>query len=169
MKQRIPLWIRCCPVPNLLRSDVFIEKSGFLLTQYCGHNRTKSVFCWIAGGVNWTVVAITDLRWRLPIRWWQLLCRDVIHQSAGVNYCSAIFFFKWSKQTQNIFCTFILSMTQLFTTFYPLRFECNWSFSYPLWRILVVEKLRKHFFGVSSLNIMIWIWYAMKLCTLNSS
>ena len=70
MKQRIPLWICCCPLPICYNSFWYavafteqrclFDKCGFLLTQYCGHKRTKIVFYWIAGGVYWSAVAFTN-------------------------------------------------------------------------------------------------------------
>ena len=39
------------------------DKRGFLHKQYCGHKRIKIVFSWIAGGVYWTAVAFTNMKY----------------------------------------------------------------------------------------------------------
>ena len=61
------------------------NKCGFLLTQYYGYKHTR-------------LLLNTDQWCHLLIRWWQLLFRDVIYQSAvlftirGVIYQSAVLF-----------------------------------------------------------------------------
>ena len=74
---------------HLLSSDVFLDKCGFLRTQYCGHKQIKIVFYWIAdvvygvvyksaGEHYWFAMSSTNPRCSLQIR-------GVIYQSAGVN------------------------------------------------------------------------------------
>ena len=57
------------------------DKCGFLLTQYCGHKRTKIVFYRIAGGVYWSAVALTNSLVTITDPRCSLLIRDVVYLS----------------------------------------------------------------------------------------
>ena len=69
------------------------DKCGFLLTQYCEHKRTKSVFYWIAGGVylsssgnnSWSVVLFSNPLVTITLSQCLLLIRELIYQSAEKN------------------------------------------------------------------------------------
>ena len=78
------------------------NKCGFLLTQYCGHKRTKGVFYWSRGGGNyWSAESFTNPLVTITVPRCYLPIHSVIYQS-GQNRP------KKRSPKPNLFCTFIL-------------------------------------------------------------
>ena len=98
------------------------NKCGFLLTQYCGHKRTKGVFYWSRGGGNyWSAESFTNPLVTITVPRCYLPIHSVIYQSAGAIYWS-VEKKKWSKQTQKkksqtkfVLHVYLSTLTQFFT------------------------------------------------------
>ena len=128
----------------LLSSDVFFDKGGFMLIQYCGHKRTRIVFYWSAGGVYWSAVAFKYPLVTITGLLCRLLIRCVIYWSAGVNYYWSAK--KKSKQNQKRsqaqkIC-FARSSRYNYPTFYEKKIS---HFTMPLRTCNININMRKTF------------------------